>query len=304
MITVLLSVLAIIGVLFLIRFISDFIKNKQKLEDNSWTKVSIIGFVTNFFDALGIGSFATGAALLRIFKQSSDRVIPGTLNVGYTIPVILEAFIFIKVIQVEAFTLIPMIISAIIGAWIGAGVVSKLSEKKVQKIMGTALLLTGVLMIASQIGLIPSGGDAIGLTGWKLGLAVAINFILGALMTAGIGLYAPCMVLVYFLGMSPKVAFPIMFGSCAFLMPIASIKFIKEGAYNRKASMAFTTIGAVGVVIAVYLVKSLPTNILTWVVVGVVLYTSISLLKDSRKQSAKTKKETKLDGQLINKIEA
>lgn len=303
MITVLLSVLAIIGVLFLIRFISDFIKNKLQLEDNSWTKVSIIGFVTNFFDALGIGSFATGAALLKIFKQSSDRVIPGTLNVGYTIPVILEAFIFIKVIQVEALTLIPMIFSAIIGAWIGAGVVSKLSEKKVQKIMGTALLLTGFLMIASQLGLIPSGGDAIGLAGWKLGLAVATNFILGALMTAGIGLYAPCMVLVYFLGMSPKVAFPIMFGSCAFLMPIASIKFIKEGAYNRKASMAFTTIGAVGVVIAVYLVKSLPTNILSWVVVGVVLYTAISLLKDSKKQS-KTKKETKLDGQLIQEIEA
>ncbi len=302
MITVLLSVLAILGVLFLIRFISDFIKNKLQLEDNSWTKVSIIGFVTNFFDALGIGSFATGAALLRIMKQCSDRVIPGTLNVGYTIPVMLEAFIFIKVIQVEALTLIPMIFSAIIGAWIGAGVVSKLSEKKVQKVMGTALLLTGFLMIASQLGLIPSGGDSIGLAGWKLGLAVAVNFILGALMTAGIGLYAPCMVLVYFLGMSPKVAFPIMFGSCAFLMPIASIKFIKEGAYNRKASMAFTTIGAVGVVIAVYLVKSLPTNILTWVVVGVVLYTAISLLKDARKESAR--KETKLDGKLIQEIEA
>lgn len=302
MITVLLSVLAILGVMFLIRFISDFIKNKLQLEDNSWTKVSIIGFVTNFFDALGIGSFATGAALLRIMKQCSDRVIPGTLNVGYTIPVMLEAFIFIKVIQVEALTLIPMIFSAIIGAWIGAGVVSKLSEKKVQKVMGTALLLTGFLMIASQLGLIPSGGDSIGLAGWKLGLAVAVNFILGALMTAGIGLYAPCMVLVYFLGMSPKVAFPIMFGSCAFLMPIASIKFIKEGAYNRKASMAFTTIGAVGVVIAVYLVKSLPTNILTWVVVGVVLYTAISLLKDARKESAR--KETKLDGKLIQEIEA
>lgn len=302
MITVLLSVLAILGVLFLIRFISDFIKNKLQLEDNSWTKVSIIGFVTNFFDALGIGSFATGAALLRIMKQCSDRVIPGTLNVGYTIPVMLEAFIFIKVIQVEALTLIPMIFSAIIGAWIGAGVVSKLSEKKVQKVMGTALLLTGFLMIASQLGLIPSGGDSIGLAGWKLGLAIAANFILGALMTAGIGLYAPCMVLVYFLGMSPKVAFPIMFGSCAFLMPIASIKFIKEGAYNRKASMAFTTIGAVGVVIAVYLVKSLPTNVLTWVVVGVVLYTAISLLKDARKESAK--KETKIDGKLIQEIEA
>lgn len=298
MITILLTVLAIIGILFIIRFVTDYIKNKHQIEDNSWAKLSFIGFVTNFFDALGIGSFATGAALLRILKQSKDRVIPGTLNVGFTIPVILEAFIFIKVIKVEALTIIPMIISAIIGAWIGAGYVSKFSEKKIQRIMGTALLLTGLLMIASKLNLIPSGGDAIGLAGWQLGIAVVVNFILGALMTAGIGLYAPCMVLVYFLGMSPKVAFPIMFGSCAFLMPIASIKFIKEGAYNRKASMAFSTVGAVGVIIAVYLVKSLPTNILSWIVVGVVLYTAISLINESLKNTEKITKNQKQDGDI------
>jgi uncharacterized membrane protein YfcA len=278
--------------------VKDFINHKDELEDNSWTKVSIIGFVTNFFDALGIGSFATGASLLRIFKQINDRVIPGTLNVGYTIPVMLEALIFIKVIKVEPLTLIGMISAALIGAWIGAGIIAKFSEKKVQKVMGTALVATGILMLMSQLGFIPSGGNAIGLTGGKLIFAMAINFILGGMMTAGIGLYAPCMVLVYFLGMSPKVAFPIMFGSCAFLMPIASIKFIKEGAYNRKASMAFSTIGALGVIIAAYLVKSLPINILTWVVIGVVFYTAISMINTALKD----KKNLNKDAEKVEKI--
>lgn len=203
----------------------------------------------------------------------------------------LEALIFIKVIKVEPLTLIGMIISALIGSWLGAGIVSKFSEERVQKVMGGALIATGVLMTLSQIGLIPSGGEAIGLGGGKLVFALVVNLILGALMTAGIGLYAPCMVLVYFLGMSPKIAFPIMFGSCAFLMPIASIKFIKEGAYNRKASMAFSTVGVLGVLIAAYFVKSLPINILTWIVIVVVFYTAISMLKAALKPESEEVEE-------------
>lgn len=295
MTTAVLLVLAIFGLVFTIIFVKDIIKNKDKLENNSWVKLGGIGFVTNFFDALGIGSFATATALLKIFDQSEDRLIPGTLNVGFTLAVILEAFIFIKSIEVEPLTLVSMILAATIGAWIGAGIVSKFSEKKVQKVMGFALFLTALLMLAGKLGIMPSGGMEIGLNGWKLLLAVIANFLLGALMTAGIGLYAPCMALVYALGMSPRVAFPIMFGSCAFLMPVASIRFIKEDAYNRKASIAFSTVGLLGVIVATYIVKTMPIEILTWVVIGVVLYTSYTMLKASKKKNNLIDSEILLD---------
>ncbi|NLV77426.1 MAG: sulfite exporter TauE/SafE family protein [Tissierellia bacterium] len=295
MTTAVLLVLAIFGLVFTIIFVKDIIKNKDKLENNSWVKLGGIGFVTNFFDALGIGSFATATALLKIFDQSEDRLIPGTLNVGFTLAVILEAFIFIKSIEVEPLTLVSMILAATIGAWIGAGIVSKFSEKKVQKVMGFALFLTALLMLAGKLGIMPSGGMEIGLNGWKLLLAVIANFLLGALMTAGIGLYAPCMALVYALGMSPRVAFTIMFGSCAFLMPVASIRFIKEDAYNRKASIAFSTVGLLGVIVATYIVKTMPIEILTWVVIGVVLYTSYTMLKASKKKNNLIDSEILLD---------
>lgn len=295
MTTAVLLVLAIFGLVFTIIFVKDIIKNKDKLENNSWVKLGGIGFVTNFFDALGIGSFATATALLKIFDQSEDRLIPGTLNVGFTLAVILEAFIFIKSIEVEPLTLVSMILAATIGAWIGAGIVSNFSEKKVQKVMGFALFLTALLMLAGKLGIMPSGGMEIGLSGWKLLLAVIANFLLGALMTAGIGLYAPCMALVYALGMSPRVAFPIMFGSCAFLMPVASIRFIKEDAYNRKASIAFSTVGLLGVIVATYIVKTMPIEILTWVVIGVVLYTSYTMLKASKKKNNLIDSEILLD---------
>ena len=270
-----------------------FYKHKDQLEDNSWSKIAFIGFITNFFDTLGIGSFAPTTALLKGMKQTKDRLIPGTLNVACTIPVVMEAFIFMKVIEVDPVTLVSMLAAATIGAYIGAGIVAKLPEKKIQIAMGVALFVTASLMVAGQLNWLPGGGEEIGLYGGKLAIAVIVNFILGALMTAGIGMYAPCMALIYFLGMSPRVSFPIMMGSCAFLMPVAGIKFVKEGAYDRRVSMGITIFGAVGVVIAAYIVKSLPLNILKWLVVAVIYYTSITMLK-----SAGEKTEMKVDDDL------
>lgn len=281
-----LGVLGIFTTGFAVVFGKDLVKHKDQFEEETSSAITgIIGFVVNFFDTLGIGSFAPTTAALRAFKQTKDKVIPGTLNVSCTIPVVIEAFMFISAIEVEPLTLISMLAAAVVGAVVGAGIVSKLPEKTIQLVMGIALLATALLMFAGQVGWIANlgTGEAIGLSGTKLIIAIIGNFILGALMTAGIGLYAPCMAFVYILGMSPRVAFPIMMGSCAFLMPAASIKFVKEGAYNRKASLAITIGGVIGVFIAAYLVKSLPLNILTWLVIVVVTYTGITLLRDSRK---------------------
>ncbi|HXU82085.1 MAG TPA: TSUP family transporter, partial [Polyangia bacterium] len=179
-----------------------------------------IGFVTNFFDTLGIGSFATTTSMFRLKGVVPDRLIPGTLNVGHTAPTVAQAFIYISIVAADMSTLTAMIAASVAGAWLGAGIVASWSRRKVQIGMGVALLVAASLMLATQLSLFPVGGEAIGVQGGRLGLGVFGNFALGALMTLGIGLYAPCMILVSLLGMSPKVSFPIMMGSCAFLMPV------------------------------------------------------------------------------------
>jgi len=274
--------LVILSIFFIYVLSKDVIKHRKVLENISVVKTALIGFVVNFFDVLGIGAFAPQTALLKFTKQTEDRVLPGTLNVSNTIPVLIQALIFIQIVEVEPITLISMLLSAAAGAILGAGIVAKLSVRKIQLTMGFALLVTAFFMLSGQMQWIQSGGEAIGLTGWKLALAVGTNFILGAFMTVGIGLYAPCMALVYALGMSPLVAFPIMMGSCAFLMPPASAKFIKEGAYNRKASVSMAIPGIIAVLIAAFLVKSLPLNTLRWVVIVVIIYTSLVMFKSAR----------------------
>ena len=288
MITIIWIILLVLSVFYLYVLSKDLIKHKDVLENISVVKTAIIGFVVNFFDVLGIGAFAPQTAALKFTKQTEDRLLPGTMNVANTVPVLIQALIFIQIVEVETTTLITMLIAAMAGAVLGAGIVAKLPTRVIQLTMGFALLVTAFFMLAGQLEWIQGGGAAIGLVGWKLAVAIVANFILGALMTVGIGLYAPCMALVYALGMSPLVAFPIMMGSCAFLMPPASAKFIKEGAYNRKAAISMAIPGAIAVLIAALAVKSLPLDTLRWVVIVVVVYTSMMMFRSARQNQATT----------------
>jgi uncharacterized membrane protein YfcA len=237
-----------------------------------------IGAVTNFFDTLGIGSFATTTALFRFLKAVPDRVIPGTLNVGHTLPTVVQAFIYTTMVQVDVLTLFAFIAAAVLGAWLGAGVVASWPRQKVQIGMGAALLGAATLMLMTQLNLFPGGGEALGVRGAKLATGVGVNFLLGALMSLGIGLYAPCMILVSLLGMNPTAAFPIMMGSCAFLMPVGSLRFIRERCYGLRAALGLAIGGIPGVLLAAFIVTSLPVYWVRWLVIVVVIYTSLTML--------------------------
>lgn len=240
-----------------------------------------IGFLTDFLDTLGIGSFAPTTSLFKFFKLVPDEKIPGTLNAGHALPTIAEALIYTTVIGVDPFTMVALIIASVVGAWLGAGLVARWPRRYVQIGMGGALAVAAVLFLMANLKLVPAGGTALGLTGGLLVLAIVINFCLGALMTIGIGLYAPCLIMISLLGMNPRAAFPIMMGSCAFLMPTASIRFIKLNAYDLKAALGLTLGGIPGVLIAAFIVKSLPLDAVRWLVVLVVVYASFTMLRSA-----------------------
>lgn len=237
-----------------------------------------VGAVTNFFDTLGIGSFATTTALFRWLRLVPDRIIPGTLNVGHTLPTVAQAFIYTTIIPVDVLTLFSMIAAAVLGAWLGAGVVARWPKRKVQIGMGAALLVAATLMLMTQLHWFPGGGVEPGVRGARLAMAIGGNFMLGALMTLGIGLYAPCMILISLLGMNPTTAFPIMMGSCAFLMPVGSLRFIRERSYSLRAALGLAIGGVPGVLLAAYIVKSLNLITVRWLVIVVVVYTAVTML--------------------------
>lgn len=247
-----------------------------------------IGFVTNFFDTLGIGSFAPTTSWYKLQKVVADERIPGTLNVGHTPAVLAEAFIFIAIVQVDMLTLTSMIGASVLGAWFGAGVVAGLPRRAIQIGMGGALLVAAALFVAANLGYAPVGGEAVGLRGAALGVALGANLVLGALMTLGIGMYAPSMIVVSILGMNPVVAFPIMMGSCAFLMPAASVRFLRAGAYSLRPALGLAIGGVPAVLIAAFIVRSLPLTTLRWLVVGVVTYAAVTMLRSAYLERGRT----------------
>ena len=238
-----------------------------------------VGFLTEFGDTLGIGSFAPTTALFKLLKLVPDELIPGTLIVGTMAGVIMQALIFITSVAVDPLLLASMVILAALGAFLGAGVVARLPRRGVQLGMGLALLIAGIVFACTNLDLLPGGGVALSLDGWKFGVALVSSLVLGALMTIGIGMYAPTMILVSLLGMSPVAAFPIMMGACALLQPVAAFKFISTAKFSFGAAVALTLGGIVGVLLAAFVVKSLPLQVLRWLVVAVVLYAAFAMLR-------------------------
>jgi len=188
-------------------------------------------------------------------------------------------------------TLVLMIAAAVLGSWLGAGIVSGWPRRNIQIGMGLALLTAATLFLLRIFEIAPGEGDALALTGAKLAIGVGVNFLLGALMEVGVGLYGPCMILVALLGMNPQAAFPIMMGSCAFLMPIGSLKFIRRERHSLRASLGLGLGGPPAVLIAAFIVKSMPLYYLRWLVVVVVVYAALSMLRSALVESRATRPE-------------
>ena len=278
--SILLSVFAVLALVFAVVWWQQLRAARLRGEANRRPSVveCLIGLVTDFFDTLGVGAFAPSTAIFRLLKIVPDELIPGTLNVGHTLATIAQALIFIGMVSVAPTTLLPMIAAAGVGAYLGTSIVGRLPRLQIRLGMGCALLLAAVLMYFSLLGVLPAGQDALELSGAKWWVGVLGNFVLGMLMPVGIGLYAPCMILVSLLGMSPLAAFPIMMGSCAFLMPVSSLGFFKNGRYLPSAALGLAVGGVPGVLLAAFLVKSLPLSYLRWGVLVVVSLVGINLL--------------------------
>lgn len=246
----------------------------------SWGECAI-GFVTNFFDTLGIGSFAPTTALLRWSGYAADGAIPGTLLVGHTWPTLAQAWIYITIIDVDLSTLVVLVGSAAAGSWLGAGRVARWPESTVRAGVGAAMLVAAAIFLAAALGLFPQGGELRALHGLPLAIGVVGNFCFGALMTIGIGAYAPSLILFGLLGMDLKAVFPVMMGSCAFLMPAGGLRFLKTGSYAPRAALGLTIGGIPGVLLAAFLVREMSIEAIRWLVIVVVSYTAVQLLRSA-----------------------
>jgi uncharacterized membrane protein YfcA len=281
LVTLLLSALVASGIFFALQWRLTAARSASAAYMSSLPTIAQVslGFATNFFDTLGIGSFAPTTAAFRLFRMVPDELIPGTLIVGDALPVVVQALFFVGVSGVEPVQMTTLIVAGVAGGWVGAGVVASLSRRAVQIGIGCALLIGAAFMLLAMLGRLPPGGTALALTARSFAFAVAANALFGALLTLGIGNYAPSLVLFSLLGMDPRAAFPIMMGSGAFVATIAGIRFLRAARIQGRAALGLALGGIPGVLVAALLVRSLPLDALRWVVLVVVVYASVTLLR-------------------------
>ncbi len=276
MVALLLGVLAIVGIVFAVTLVLTA-RRRGALAVSA--EGLALGAVTNFFDTLGIGSFAPTTAWIKLRKLTPDRNIPAVLNSGHALPSILEGLIYITLVTVDPRLLLLCIGASVAGALVGAPLVLRLPLRRVQAVVGIALLVAAGLFITANLGLMPAGGTALTLPLPLFVLAVVAHFVLGALMTAGIGLYGPSLALLSLLGLNPVAVFPIMAGACGCLMPASGFRFLKSDRIDLKLTLSLAIGGIPAVLVAAWLVKSLPLAALRWVVTAVVLYTAVVMLR-------------------------
>ncbi|HFU4463666.1 TPA: sodium:solute symporter [Streptococcus suis] len=264
-------------------------QNKISLTDRFWTGFAI-GFVTDLLDTLGIGTFATTTSLLKATKLiDDDRRIPATMTTAHIIPILLEALLFITIVEVEMTTLISLAIAAFTGASVGARVTQHWDTRKVQRVLGILLIIAAGIMVYRMV-TNPGAdlaNDVRGLTGWKLLVGIVFDFFIGMLLSMGLGNYAPELIFFSLMGISPAVALPVMMLNAAMMLSAGAKQFIQSGRVNWPGVPGIIVGGVLGVLTAAFFLSSLDVNNLKILVVFIASYTGITLLRSSLVKSVK-----------------
>jgi uncharacterized membrane protein YfcA len=234
----------------------------------------VLGAVVNFFDTLGIGSFAPTTAWLKFRGMVPDRLIPPTMLVGLTPPSMAEAAIFLVLlgVMVDPVLLVGCVIALLMGGLLGVPLVTRAKVWIVQLVVVIALLLAAAAYTMTNLTLMPGGGTAASLPVTLMVVAITANFLIGILLNFGVGNYAPTLVMLSLMGMDPRLCFPIMAGGAALTGAAASVRHVQIGKIDLRIVLGLTIGGIPAVLIAAFLVKSMPLELLRWLVIAVVLY--------------------------------
>ena len=241
----------------------------------------VLGAVTNFFDTLGIGSFAPTMAWFKFRKLVPDRLIPPTMLVGHSLPTIVQAGIFLILlgVLVDPMLLIGCMIALLMGGLLGVPLVARARVWVIQLIVAAALVIAAILYAMTNLEMMPGGGTATSLPLSLTIIAIIANFVFGILLNFGIGHYAPSLVMLSLMGLDPRLAFPIMAGGGAFTIAGAGTRHVLAGRIDMRIVLGMALGGVPAVLLAAFIVKEMPLELLRWLVIVVVLSAAFVMVR-------------------------
>jgi uncharacterized membrane protein YfcA len=239
-----------------------------------------VGAVANFFDTLGIGSFAPTIAWFRFRRLLPDRLIPLTMLAGYILPSLLQGIIFMLLlgVKVDPWLILTCVVAMVVGGYYSPALAARAPMRVIQTIVGVALIMAAFFYTLSNLGMMPAGGTATSLPLLQSAIAVGAQFVFGVLLGFGVGNYAPTLALLSLMGMDPRLAFPIMATAAGMSGAAAAARCLRLVKLDYRIALGLTAGAIPGVLVAAFIVKEMPLEYLRWLVVLVVTYAGLSLL--------------------------
>lgn len=230
------------------------------------------GVVAFISDALGMGSFAVNIALAELLGTFHDEELPAMNNGAQVIPGVFESIFFMQLIDVDLTTLITLVAGTCLGGLIGGNVVSRLGKQSIRLAMMCCFTLIIALLLCRQFHIFPIGGELIALHSGKLVMGFVGMVVCGMLTSVGIGLFVMVQAVLFLLGVSPMVAFPIMTTAGAMQQPLTTLAFLKHDKIPLKKTLILSLGGCVGVFLALILFNHLTISWLHSLLILIITY--------------------------------
>jgi len=190
-------------------------------------------------------------------------------------------FLILLGVGVDPVLLAGCAIAVLLGGLVGAPMVARTRVWIVQLIVAVGLLLAAVAYAMANLHLFPAGGTAASLPTGLTIAAIAANFLFGILLNFGVGNYAPTLVTLSLMGMNPKLIFPIMAAGAAAMGGGACIRHIQMGEMDLRVVVGLGIGGIPAVLVAALIVKSMPIELLRWLVIVVVLCAAAMMFRSA-----------------------
>lgn len=281
---ILFAAIVIVIALFIILFLKDVLKNKDKLssENGSAAYFLIAEFIVWFAATFGISDSALNTIALRHNAYVPLAVLPGTFVVGSTIPISIIGFGYMNTYPADTIASLLMMVAGAAGAFTGATFAVKINGNTIKNIMAILLMITAVCLIIKSIITAGAAGSSVSLTTSQIIIISLMAFISAGLAMVGFGATAPVISLMMIMNIATTTIMPMVMCMCAMISFTGSIKFIKSGKYHRKAALCAATSGTAGAIAALQFIQNINAFILQIIMICVILYSSISLIVDKR----------------------
>lgn len=281
---ILFAVIITVIILFLAVFLKDLLKNRNSLsaESGSAAYYLVWEFAVWFAATFGISDSALNTIVLRHRAYVPMSLLPGTFVVGSAVPISVIGLGYMNTYPADIAASLVMMAAGAMGAFAGAAFAVKINGKAIKNILAALLMATAVCLIIKYILTKGADGTLTELSTSQTVITAIVSFIAAGLAMVGFGATAPVISLMMIMGITTTTIMPMVMCMCGIIAFTGSMKFIKSGMYHKKAALCEAMAGTAGAVTALQFIQDINTFILQIIMIGIILYSSISLIADRR----------------------